>query len=420
MSLFDRVQKLGHGSKHGDAERKSNLASCTSKDRKNHWVSRRRAENVTVDKLPASFFRRIIKAVHFIVDGNILSEGADHDGTNGSSQEQNNHERIDNAEVVEVVIGGSDKVDIPSVRPLEIRFGPFHFVRKCNGERSGSSHPKRHIVFRVIVDTTTVAGVKLGLFGNGRSVRGEFVVDRHGVNIKTRNADASKSRGIFMVCDDKLEMVEQVEFTRFEGFEGRRSLETKRVTANGVVVFLAAHQHRELIQSELDTVLSFHEAAHPTHFLAVEVDSTEGCTAKVGLDTNIGERSNLEIVTLETRTKVATFTATLSKLGFLRHGAGGQVIVFVGDGCFTRINKVSVDKDAFTRHVLFRGNTRKENFGNGRLAFAQQTLALLGTKLVSTESRGFGRVGDLVLTLSTLGKVDVALHRLDFSSFQSV
>lgn len=55
-------------------------------------------------------------------------KGTKHDHGNDTSQEQDNHERIDDREIVDLVVRVSLQVDIPTVRPRQVRTFPLDIV----------------------------------------------------------------------------------------------------------------------------------------------------------------------------------------------------------------------------------------------------------------------------------------------------
>mmetsp|Transcript_5834 Transcript_5834/g.10198 ORF Transcript_5834/g.10198 Transcript_5834/m.10198 type:complete len:281 (-) Transcript_5834:127-969(-) len=92
LTLLEGVQELEDGKDHGDEEGRSNLCTSSDKDAEEHRRHLGRTEDVSVDELPSGFFLGFFEGLHFIVSGNILAEGTDHDGGNGSRQEENDHE----------------------------------------------------------------------------------------------------------------------------------------------------------------------------------------------------------------------------------------------------------------------------------------------------------------------------------------
>mmetsp|Transcript_1496 Transcript_1496/g.2690 ORF Transcript_1496/g.2690 Transcript_1496/m.2690 type:complete len:233 (+) Transcript_1496:1534-2232(+) len=160
-----------------------------------------------------------------------------------------------------------------------------------------------------------------------------------------------------------------------------RGLETKWVSTNGVVEFLASHQYRQLIQSQVNTVLTFHQLAHPAEFSPANVDLTNRGTSNIVSDTG-GERRGLGVATLKLGAQVLALFVLFGDGGNSTHG---EIVVLKRDLCLLRLDQLGKDGDFLVEVVLFGGNAREEHLCQSDLLLPDDSLHLLLTELVVTE-----------------------------------
>ena len=236
LSLLHGVDELEEGAQKNGEEANSDLDTGTNGDAQGHGAEGGRAEDVTMDKLPACLLLRILDGLHLIVSGNVLAEGADHDGGNGTEEEKDDHEGVDDGKVVNVVIGAADEVDIPAVGPLNIRLLPLHLVGVHDlvgfAGRAGSEAEVGGGIVDDLKGPVGVAGGDLG--GRGDGVGLNLVFNGDGVNVEASDADAVELGGILVVADGELEMVEQIQLIVLEAGVTGGGLETERVSGVGL------------------------------------------------------------------------------------------------------------------------------------------------------------------------------------------
>ena len=185
-----------------------------------------------MDKLPACLLLRILDGLHLIVSGNVLAEGADHDSGNGTEEEEDDHEGVDDGKVMNVVIGAADEVDIPAVGPLNVGLLPLHLVGVHDlvgfAGRAGSEAEVGGGIVDDLEGPVGVAGGDLG--GRSDGVGLNLVLNGDGVDVEAGDADAVELGGILVVADGELEVVEQIQLIILEAGVTGRGLETKRVS----------------------------------------------------------------------------------------------------------------------------------------------------------------------------------------------
>lgn len=108
------------------------------------------------------------------------------------------HNRVDNAVVVNVDIWHTNKVNIPSILPIQItRTNPLDIIRKWNG-----------LVILNVVNVKVAIGVVFRrLLMTVLGTRFIIIHETKWVNIETSNVNAVMFLWIFMVCDYNLEMI---------------------------------------------------------------------------------------------------------------------------------------------------------------------------------------------------------------------
>ena len=236
LSLLHGVDELEEGAQKNGEEANSDLDTGTNGDAQGHGAEGGRAEDVTMDKLPACLLLRILDGLHLIVSGNVLAEGADHDGGNGTEEEEDDHEGVDDGKVMNVVIGAADEVDIPAVGPLNVGLLPLHLVGVHDlvgfAGRAGSEAEVGGGIVDDLEGPVGVAGGDLG--GRGDGVGLNLVLNGDGVDVEAGDADAVELGGILVVADGELEMVEQIQLIILEAGVTGGGLETERVSGVGL------------------------------------------------------------------------------------------------------------------------------------------------------------------------------------------
>mmetsp|Transcript_25471 Transcript_25471/g.38140 ORF Transcript_25471/g.38140 Transcript_25471/m.38140 type:complete len:260 (+) Transcript_25471:560-1339(+) len=89
----------------GEDEGGSYLRSRARGDAEKQGRGGRRAEDVSVHELPAGLLLRVFEVVELVVESDVVAQGADHDGGSGSSEEEHDHDGIDDGEDVHVIVG---------------------------------------------------------------------------------------------------------------------------------------------------------------------------------------------------------------------------------------------------------------------------------------------------------------------------
>ena len=232
LSLLHGVDELEQGAQKNREEANSDLDTGTNGDAQGHGAEGGRAEDVTVDKLPACLLLRILDRLHLVVSGNVLAEGADHDGSNGTEEEEDDHERVDNGKVMNVIVGAADEVDVPTVGPLDVGPLPLHLVGVDDlvgfTRRAGSEAEVGGGIVDDLEGPVGVAGGDLGSRGDGVGLN--LVLDGDGMDVEAGDADAVELGGILVVADSELEMVEQIQLIILEAGVAGGGLETEGIS----------------------------------------------------------------------------------------------------------------------------------------------------------------------------------------------
>mmetsp|Transcript_28535 Transcript_28535/g.47226 ORF Transcript_28535/g.47226 Transcript_28535/m.47226 type:complete len:637 (+) Transcript_28535:189-2099(+) len=356
LSLVHGVEQFENGANHGKEESSSNLGTSTDTDGKKHGRELRWSKDITMDQLPSSLFLCLFQGLQLVVSSNILAQGADHDGSNSSRQEQDNHERIDNGKVVNVIIWRSNQVDIPTISPRQVGGLPLHFVTVENLDRfSGRTSTEGEVgvwVVDHVSSTWFVTGRNLGSSSDAVSI--DLMLHRDGVDIKARDAGTLKVGGVFAVGDGETQVIVEVKLITLESRVGWWGLETNWISTDSVVEFLRSHENWKLIKSELNTVLSLYQLAHPAEFLSAERNETNGSTALVLLDLEL-KRGWLDIVSLETCSEVLTHSLELER--WLR--TNRKIIKLEWNLSFTRFHQIRINDQIFSGWVLLGAHSRE-------------------------------------------------------------
>ena len=81
-----------------------------------------------MDQLPARLLLRLLEGLHLVIGGDIFVQRAQHDHGYDSSQEEDDHETVHDREIVNLIVGVSLEIHVPSIRPQQIRLLPLHVV----------------------------------------------------------------------------------------------------------------------------------------------------------------------------------------------------------------------------------------------------------------------------------------------------
>jgi hypothetical protein len=79
-------------------------------------------------QLPATLLLGLLESLHLVVAGDLLVQGAQHDHGDHSGEEENDHERVDDGEVVDLVVGVALQIHIPAVGPGQVGALPLNVV----------------------------------------------------------------------------------------------------------------------------------------------------------------------------------------------------------------------------------------------------------------------------------------------------
>ena len=104
------------------------------------------------------------------------------------------------------------------------------------------------------------------------------------------------------------------------------------------------------------------------------------------------ERGGFKLQSLEAAAQVHSHFALTDGRGC----TDGHIVVMKGYLSFVGVDHVGKHDDFFVKGVLDGSHTRKEDLGEGDVAFAQQTLLV---ESVMAHSGRFGRVTDFIHTL---------------------
>lgn len=119
-STGSRRQHSEHSAHDDDGRHSEKLDSGSDHVDEDHLM-RGRAENVSMDELPASLLQGVVFFVVPIVLSNVTTDGADDGDTEESGQREHDDDRVEDAEPVDVDgLGG--EVDVPARGPDDVGF----------------------------------------------------------------------------------------------------------------------------------------------------------------------------------------------------------------------------------------------------------------------------------------------------------
>ena len=416
MSLIHGVCDFENGQEHGEDEGATKLCSGTDNNGKEHGRELRWSEDITMDQLPSSFFLGFFNSLELVVPSNILAKGPDHDGSNGTCHEQDDHQGVDNGIVVNVIIGRSDEVNVPAICPCQIVLNPLNIVTVNNIDRCIFVVGQGKVLFWIVFHIKSRTGRKFGVVIDGafRSV----VSDTDRVDIEPCDADSVELTWILMVSNGKLQVVVQEDTVLLVVGVGG-SLEPDWVPTYGIVQLLTSHQHRQSIQLKLDAILALDEFSHPTQFLSIEPDAAHGGTLSISLDVKV-KGSRFHVMSLQSGSKIFPIAILFLKRRLRFERTSRQIIIFVGNLGLLGLYQVRIDPDGLSLHVLFGRDAREQNLCQGRFLFAQESLLFLVTKTIASKHGGFRRVGNLVKALLAQVFVSGEFRTVDFLLFPAI
>jgi hypothetical protein len=95
-----------------------------------------------MNKFPSGLLLSFLESVELVVSGDIFAESSEHDHGHHASEEQHDHQAVHDGEVVDLVVGVSFQIHVPSVGPRQIRDFPLDIVREDDlprGREGGES-----------------------------------------------------------------------------------------------------------------------------------------------------------------------------------------------------------------------------------------------------------------------------------------
>mmetsp|Transcript_39512 Transcript_39512/g.88412 ORF Transcript_39512/g.88412 Transcript_39512/m.88412 type:complete len:356 (+) Transcript_39512:586-1653(+) len=220
-----------------------------------------------MNELPPALLLRLLQGLHLVIRGDVLAQGAEHDHGHDARQEEHDHERVDDGEVVDLVVGVALEVHVPAVGPRDVRRHPLDVVRVDHLVR---------LLHRLEVSGVVHGGAHLVAGGEGGGVLVEVlhtvphVVDRKRDDLEADNARAFERREILVVLEDDADVVvEEVHLA--PPLEGRRRHETHRKSTGHVVVLFVAHGAGQVVDDPVDAVLVVDDAPKQAHVRLVVV-----------------------------------------------------------------------------------------------------------------------------------------------------
>ena len=126
------------------------------------------------------------------------------------------------------------------------------------------------------------------------------------MDIESCNVDTARFRDL-VVIDGEFQMIVQVELVVGEASVRRWGFETDRESSDGVIQFLAPHQHWQTVEGDMDTVLPLHKFLQPPNLLGFDGCLAEWGTPVVGLDLH-NVRRRFQFQALESSSQVLSLT----------------------------------------------------------------------------------------------------------------
>lgn len=128
---------------------------------------------VVTNQFPFGRFPRIFTTVHVIVLSHIFVKYPEHDSSNDARQEQHNHQRIQNAEPLDICVWHRFQNVVPSWRPFDvIVLNEFHRVRMRDIQFFTVVHCSRWNLKRFTTQTIQFSWI-LMIDGDGNNFSGD-------------------------------------------------------------------------------------------------------------------------------------------------------------------------------------------------------------------------------------------------------
>mmetsp|Transcript_63510 Transcript_63510/g.127557 ORF Transcript_63510/g.127557 Transcript_63510/m.127557 type:complete len:419 (+) Transcript_63510:862-2118(+) len=261
------AQKAENREPHGHQSHHEDLHPRPREHAEEHGAGLRRSEHVAVHQLPPRLFLGFFERLHLVVGGDVFAQGAEHDHGHHPRQEEHDHERVHDAEVVDFVVGVALEVHVPAVRPRDVRRHPLHVV---------AVHHLVRLLHRLEVPRVVLRGVHLVARRKRGGVLVEVfqpvphVVDGEWDDLESDDACAVESSRVFMVLEhDAHVVVQKVHLA--PPLKRGRGHEPNREPARHVVVLFVAHGARETVDDPVDAVLVVDDGAEQAHVRLVVV-----------------------------------------------------------------------------------------------------------------------------------------------------
>ncbi len=115
-----RRSKSKKSASHGSNSHSKNLETRSGHHREKRGRGGRRAEDIAMNQLPARLLVSIVEGLHLVVGGDILVQSTQHDHSHDTGQEEHHHQRVNDSEEVDFVVGVALEVDIPTLGPADL------------------------------------------------------------------------------------------------------------------------------------------------------------------------------------------------------------------------------------------------------------------------------------------------------------
>ena len=153
-----------------------------------------------------------------------------------------------------VVIGASNQVHIPTVGPFEFGLIPLHIVRENDWKFILTSRGlEGQECGWVIANGVSAFSIARGNFRMRKSSLRDIMGHTDRMDIKSGNVHATSAILQFKVSNDELQVIIEIVFEF--GVIERSILETNGIPTNGIVVLRTSHENRETIKCKMNTVL---------------------------------------------------------------------------------------------------------------------------------------------------------------------
>mmetsp|Transcript_22107 Transcript_22107/g.36792 ORF Transcript_22107/g.36792 Transcript_22107/m.36792 type:complete len:671 (+) Transcript_22107:104-2116(+) len=228
-----------------------------------------RPEHVPVHQLPAGLLARLLRRGRaLVVARDIPAQRADHDHAHHAAQEEHDHQRVQDAEVVDLLVRVALQVHVPALAPLHLGPHPLHVVREDHLPRRVRGHEGLQVVHG---GGHLVAGVQRGQLGVEGGVL-VAVLHGEGDHLEPHHPRALEAVRVLMVGDhDAGVVVQVVPPVALLAHHCEAHGEPARV----VVKLLVVHRHRQVVHQPVHPVVLFDYGLECVHLLLVELPSAQ-------------------------------------------------------------------------------------------------------------------------------------------------